>query len=115
MKKFWIIIVILALAAGGLWLCSDWHMQSDDQSEEVPEVAQGIDTVPMLVTHILKHISTVGIGLRQCCDLARACHVLHHHYDVSMLLTACHHAHLDRCAPAVQNDLFRTAGFPCGA
>ena len=52
MKKFWIIIVILALAAGGLWLCSDWHMQSDDQSEEVPEVAQGIDTVPMLVTHI---------------------------------------------------------------
>ena len=52
MKKFWIIIVILVLAAGGLWLCSDWHMQSDDQSEEVPEVAQGIDTVPMLVTHI---------------------------------------------------------------
>lgn len=52
MKKFWMIIVILLLAAGGLWLCSDWDLQSDDKAETVPEVAQGIDTVPMLITQI---------------------------------------------------------------
>lgn len=71
------------------------------ESLELPDGTKAIvpgpcTTILMLVTHILKHISTVGIGLRQCCDLARACHVLYHHYDVSMLLTACHHAHLDR-------------------
>ena len=52
MKKFWMIIVILLLAAGGLWLCSDWDLQSDDKAEAVPDVAQGIDTVPMLITQI---------------------------------------------------------------
>ena len=52
MKKFWMIIVILLLAAGGLWLCSDWDLQSDDKAETVSEVAQGIDTVPMLITQI---------------------------------------------------------------
>ena len=46
------IIVILLLAAGGLWLCSDWDLQSDDKAEAVPDVAQGIDTVPMLITQI---------------------------------------------------------------
>ena len=52
MKKFWMIIVILLLAAGGLWLCSDWDLQNDDKAEAVPDVAQGIDTVPMLITQI---------------------------------------------------------------
>ena len=52
MKKFWMIIIILLLAAGGLWLCSDWDLQSDDKAEAVPDVAQGIDTVPMLITQI---------------------------------------------------------------
>ena len=52
MKKFWTTILILVLVAGGLWFCSDWQLQSDSKAEAEPEVAQGIDTVPMLITQI---------------------------------------------------------------
>ena len=52
MKKFWTIIIILILGAGVLWFCGDWNLQRDDSSEAAPEVAQGIDTVPMLITQI---------------------------------------------------------------
>ena len=33
MKKFWTIILILVLVAGGLWFCSDWQLQSDSKAE----------------------------------------------------------------------------------
>lgn len=52
MKKFWTTILILVLVAGGLWFCSDWQLQSDSKAEAEPEVVQGIDTVPMLITQI---------------------------------------------------------------
>ena len=52
MKKFWTTILILVLVAGGLWFCSDWQLQSDSKAEAEPEVAQGIDTIPMLITQI---------------------------------------------------------------
>lgn len=52
MKKFWTIILILVLVAGGLWFCSDWQLQSDSKAEAEPETVQGIDTVPMLITQI---------------------------------------------------------------
>lgn len=42
-------------------------------------------TLLMLTSHIMKHVCTVGIGLRQFCDVARAYYALHGHYDVERL------------------------------
>ena len=42
-------------------------------------------TLVMQSAHLLKHASGVGIGLRQFCDMARACHVLHGRCDASAL------------------------------
>lgn len=39
----------------------------------------------MLNAHILKHVCTVGIGLRQFCDMARAYHTLFGTYDAEQL------------------------------
>ncbi|MCM1312346.1 MAG: nucleotidyltransferase family protein [Bacteroides sp.] len=40
-------------------------------------VASPVLTLFMLSTHILKHTLGAGVGLRQFCDMARACHCLH--------------------------------------
>lgn len=48
-------------------------------------VSGATTTLLMLTSHILKHLTTVGIGLRQFCDLARAYVALHGHYDVHHL------------------------------
>lgn len=53
-------------------------------------------TLLMLIVHLLKHVSSVGIGLRQFCDLARALHALHDQYDADALRTACHQGGIDR-------------------
>ena len=47
--------------------------------------------VPMLVmlnAHIMKHAFTVGVGLRQFCDMARAYHCLQRRYDADSLIDA---------------------------
>ncbi|MBR1801494.1 MAG: nucleotidyltransferase family protein [Bacteroidaceae bacterium] len=53
-------------------------------------------TLLMLIAHPLKHLCSVGIGLRQFCDLACACHALRGRFDVRTLHTAIHHAALER-------------------
>ncbi len=45
-----------------------------------------LQTMVLLQTHILKHVVTSGIGLRQFCDLARAYHSLHRRIDDSLLV-----------------------------
>lgn len=40
----------------------------------------------MLTAHLMKHAFTVGVGLRQFCDLARAYHVWKGQYDATQLL-----------------------------
>ena len=50
------------------------------------EVAGMMTTLLMLESHLMKHLSTVGIGLRQFCDLARTAHVLNGHYDTDAFL-----------------------------
>jgi len=54
-----------------------------DITVSTPSVMQ---TLVMLQAHILKHVVTVGIGLRQFCDLARAYHVLHRRADDGRLI-----------------------------
>ena len=50
----------------------------DDVEMKVPSP---LITLLMLNAHIMKHVFTVGIGLRQFCDLARAYHILNEQYD----------------------------------
>ena len=45
-------------------------------ARKLPEVGTPEATVLMLSSHILKHAVGAGVGLRQCCDLARAWYVL---------------------------------------
>lgn len=47
---------------------------------------QNITVLLMLCAHILKHVCTVGIGLRQFCDMARAYQKLHECYDERQLV-----------------------------
>lgn len=47
-----------------------------------------IATLILLNAHLMKHAFTVGVGLRQFCDMARAYHRLYRHYDASALATA---------------------------
>lgn len=48
-------------------------------------VAGAMTTLLMLTAHILKHLTTVGIGLRQFCDIARAYVSLHGQYEPNQL------------------------------
>jgi len=42
-----------AVSAGGLWLCSDWQLQSDDAAQQEP-VYQAVDSLPMLIMQVQK-------------------------------------------------------------
>lgn len=42
-------------------------------------------TLVMLNAHLMKHAFTVGVGLRQFCDMARAYHTWHGQYDADRL------------------------------
>lgn len=43
----------------------------------------------LLNTHILKHVLGWGIGIRQLCDMARACYSLHGFYDKTEMNDCC--------------------------
>ena len=51
-KLIGFIIVVLAILAG-LFFCGDWRMESDDEAQQ-QAVAEGIDTVPMLIMQVQK-------------------------------------------------------------
>ena len=52
-KIFGLIIVVLAIV-GGLYFCGDWRLQSEDDAKQEAAIAQGIDTVPMLIMQVQK-------------------------------------------------------------
>ena len=53
MKKLIGIIFVVVVAAGCLWLCSDWRVQSDDEAER-ETVCQAVDSLPMLIMQVQK-------------------------------------------------------------
>ncbi len=53
-------------------------------SADVPTPG-AMTTLLIHASHIFKHTASVGIGLRQFCDMARACHHLHSHCDPDVL------------------------------
>ena len=54
MRKVIGVIVAVLVIVGGLYFCGDWRVQSDDNAKEEAAVAQGIDTVPMLIMQVQK-------------------------------------------------------------
>ena len=54
MRKVIGMIVAVLVIVGGLYFCGDWRLQSDDDAKQEAAVAQGIDTVPMLIMQVQK-------------------------------------------------------------
>ena len=52
-KIFGLIIAVVVIV-GGLYFCGDWRLQSDDEARQEAAIAQGIDTVPMLIMQVQK-------------------------------------------------------------
>ena len=44
----------MLVIVGGLYFCGDWRVQSDDDAKQEAAIAQGIDTVPMLIMQVQK-------------------------------------------------------------
>lgn len=71
-----------------------------------------LPTLLMLEAHILKHVVTVGIGLRQFCDLARAYHALYRQADGSRLADSYRRLGLERWTQLSQTFLHQYLGTP---
>ena len=53
-KKLFGLIIAVVVIVGGLYFCGDWRLQSDDEARQEAAIAQGIDTVPMLIMQVQK-------------------------------------------------------------
>ena len=54
MRKVIGVILAVLVIVGGLYFCGDWQLQSDDDAKQEAAIAQGIDTVPMLIMQVQK-------------------------------------------------------------
>ena len=54
MRKVIGVILAVLVIVGGLYFCGDWRVQSDDDAKQEAAIAQGIDTVPMLIMQMQK-------------------------------------------------------------
>lgn len=54
MRKVIGVILAVLVIVGGLYFCGDWRVQSDDDAKQEAVIAQGIDTVPMLIMQVQK-------------------------------------------------------------
>lgn len=80
--------------------------------ERAIRVPSPLLTLLMLNSHILKHVLGRGIGLRQLCDLARACHCLHTTVDVAAWEEALHRLGLWRWSRLLHSFLREFLGLP---
>lgn len=68
-----------------------------------PDYPEGVDiripspelNLTLLSAHILKHALGWGIGLRQLCDMARACYILHKVVSADRMRTISNHLHIN--------------------
>lgn len=67
-------------------------------------------TLLIHASHIFKHTASVGIGLRQFCDLALACYHLREHYDEDLLTGAFQQTGLLRWSRLLELFLCRNLG-----
>lgn len=68
----------------------------------------------LLNAHILKHALGWGIGLRQLCDMARACHCLHDEVDPETMRTVCRKAGIEKWSRLLHAFLTEHLGLPVG-
>ena len=54
MRKVIGVILAVLVIVGGLYFCGDWQLQSEDDAKQEAAIAQGIDTVPMLIMQVQK-------------------------------------------------------------
>ena len=87
----------------------------------LPDGAGTAVTVPapflnllLLDLHILKHALGRGIGLRQLCDMARACSRLHAVVDAAEMESCCRRWGLGRWNPLLHTFLVDCLGLPVG-
>lgn len=66
----------------------------------------------LLDLHILKHALGRGIGLRQLCDMARACYRLHPEVDAGEMRACCRRWGLGRWNPMLHTFLVDSLGLP---
>lgn len=69
----------------------------------------------LLDLHVLKHALGRGIGLRQLCDLARACHCLHDGVDPDQMRACCRRWGLERWNPLLHAFLVDCLGLPAAS
>lgn len=69
-------------------------------------------TLLLLNTHILKHMLSHGIGLRQFADMARAYHTLRGQYDEAEYLDWCRRLHIEKWTRELNLFLERNLGTP---
>lgn len=67
-------------------------------------------TLILLHAHLMKHAFTVGVGLRQFCDMARAYHVWHGHYEADKLTAYYKQLGLKKWSDTVHTLLVNTLG-----
>lgn len=68
----------------------------------------------LLNTHILKHVMGKGIGLRQLCDMARACHILHDKVDGTEIRRIYRRCGILRWSRLLHSFLVNDLGMPAG-
>lgn len=82
---------------------------TDSLSVKTP---QPLPTMTMFMAHMMKHALTVGIGLRQFCDMARAYHVWHGHYDTALLTDSYRRLGMQKWSMSVHGLLVNFLGLP---
>lgn len=75
-------------------------------------VPASVPTLVMLNAHLMKHAFTVGVGLRQFCDMARAYHCLYGQYDAIVLAEAYHKTGLWRWSGLLHQFLIHYLDMP---
>ena len=66
----------------------------------------------VLNAHIMKHAIGSGIGLRQLCDMARACHIYSHLADIKEMVEVYRAAGIDRWSRLLHAFLVQHLGLP---
>lgn len=66
----------------------------------------------LLNTHIMKHAMGWGIGLRQLCDMARACYRLHDKVDATAMEEFCHRTGIGKWSRLLHSFLTDYLGLP---
>lgn len=105
------------LSAKGQKTVSELFHSEDVQQMSLPDGSSVDVTGPMMTlllleSHLMKHVSTVGIGLRQFCDMARAAHVLYGQYETPAFTNTLHRTGMLRWHQLLRMFLVNLLGLP---